>query len=155
MKEPMIRPIALCVFRHKNRILVFEGYDPVKEEVFYRPLGGGIEFGEHSSEAVVREIREELGAPICNISFLGSIENIFTFDGKPGHEIVQIYDAQFCDAFFYEQEYFEAFNDRGERFKALWMDLELFKDESAPLYPDGLLEMLWGEMADAARGMKQ
>jgi hypothetical protein len=41
-----IRPIALCVFHNNNRILVFEGYDKAKDEIFYRPLGGGIEFGE-------------------------------------------------------------------------------------------------------------
>jgi hypothetical protein len=40
-----IRPIAICVFRHKDRILVAEGYDPVKKQTFYRPLGGVIEFG--------------------------------------------------------------------------------------------------------------
>jgi len=44
-----IRSIAICVFRHKNHILVAEGYDPVKDEYFYRPLGGGIEFGETSA----------------------------------------------------------------------------------------------------------
>ena len=49
-----IRPIAICVFHNSNRILVFEGQDPVKGETFYRPLGGGIEFGE-SSEATIRQ----------------------------------------------------------------------------------------------------
>jgi hypothetical protein len=41
-----IRPVALCVFRNNDGILVFEGYDDVKGETFYRPPGGGIEFGE-------------------------------------------------------------------------------------------------------------
>ena len=44
-----IRPVALCVFHHDKRILVFEGYDKAKDEIFYRPLGGGIEFGEGKS----------------------------------------------------------------------------------------------------------
>ena len=47
-----IRPIAVCVVRNNDNILVFEGYDPVKKETFYRPLGGAIEFGEHSKSAV-------------------------------------------------------------------------------------------------------
>ncbi len=46
MKKNKIRPIALCVFLNNNRILVNEGYDPVKQQTFYRSLGGGIEFGE-------------------------------------------------------------------------------------------------------------
>ncbi len=45
-KKKRVRPLAICVFRHHDRILVMEGYDPVKKEHFYRPLGGGIEFGE-------------------------------------------------------------------------------------------------------------
>ncbi|MCA9941424.1 MAG: NUDIX domain-containing protein, partial [Anaerolineales bacterium] len=57
-----IRPLVICLFRHKNHILVMEGYDPVKQQTFYRPLGGGIEFGEHSAIALRRELREELGA---------------------------------------------------------------------------------------------
>jgi NADH pyrophosphatase NudC (nudix superfamily) len=59
-----IRPLAICVFRREDRILVAEGFDPVKQEHFYRPLGGGIEFGENSVETISREIREEINAEI-------------------------------------------------------------------------------------------
>ena len=45
-----IRPLALCIFLHQNKILVAEGYDPKKNQIFYRPLGGGIEFGERSND---------------------------------------------------------------------------------------------------------
>ena len=31
-----IRPIAICIFYHNNKILVFEGFDKVKNEFFYR-----------------------------------------------------------------------------------------------------------------------
>jgi hypothetical protein len=46
MSDPLtgyIRVIAICVFRNGNRILVGDGYDPTKGEVFYRPPGGRIE----------------------------------------------------------------------------------------------------------------
>jgi hypothetical protein len=52
MSNHKIRPIAICVFRHQNRILVIEAYDHIKNEKYYRPLGGGIEFGEYSSIAI-------------------------------------------------------------------------------------------------------
>lgn len=142
MPHHRIRPIAICLFRHQNRILVFEGYDIVKKEIFYRPLGGSIEFGEHSSIAVKREIKEELGTDICNLSFLGSIENIFVCDGKPGHEFVQVYEAEFVNPKFYQQESLVAFEDDGSELKVMWKDIEFFKRGKAPLYPTGLFELL-------------
>ena len=89
--QERIRPIALCVFRRGDEILVFEGYDKVDEEVFFRPLGGGIEPGEHSEEAAVREIREELGSEITGLRYWGVTENIYTYNGRPGHAIAFLY----------------------------------------------------------------
>ncbi len=38
-----IRPIVLGIVKKENKILVSEGYDKVKDEVFYRCIGGAIE----------------------------------------------------------------------------------------------------------------
>ncbi len=70
MKTSQIRPIALCLFRHADKLLVFEGYDEIKRQTFYRPLGGAIEFGEYSHETIAREIREELGAEVAGVRYL-------------------------------------------------------------------------------------
>ncbi|WP_072482389.1 NUDIX domain-containing protein [Amycolatopsis australiensis] len=59
---PAIRPIVLGVIRRGDALLVFEGRDDVKGETCYRPLGGGIEHGERSEDALRREFREELRA---------------------------------------------------------------------------------------------
>ena len=88
-----IRSLAICVFRNHDRILVAEGYDPVKKQTFYRPLGGGIEFGEYSEQTIHRELREEIGAEVCDLKYLGALENVYVFNGRPGHEIVQVYDG--------------------------------------------------------------
>jgi 8-oxo-dGTP pyrophosphatase MutT (NUDIX family) len=97
-----IRPIAICVFRHKDRILVAEGYDPVKKQTFYRPLGGGIEFGEKSDHTVRRELLEEINAEVGELWYLGALENIFVFNGAPGHEIVLVYDGVLKDSGLYD-----------------------------------------------------
>ncbi len=135
-----IRPLAICVFRRGDRILVSEGYDPVKQEQFYRPLGGGIEFGETGAEAVRRELMEELGAEVVEIRFIGALENIFTFNGEPGHEIVLVYDGRFADEGLYAREVIEGEEDEGLSFKAYWKPLDEFG--KAPVYPNGLLDLL-------------
>lgn len=142
MTSDRIRPVALVVFRQQNRILVFTGYDSIKKQIFYRPLGGGIEFGEHSSMTIQREIKEELGAEIGNLVFLGSLESIYTYNGRPGHELVQVYQADFVEPHFYQCQSFDAMEDDGCPMKVLWKELEFFKAGRAALYPTGLLELL-------------
>jgi 8-oxo-dGTP pyrophosphatase MutT (NUDIX family) len=137
-----IRPIAICVFRNNNRILVFEGHDSIKGETFYRPLGGGIEFGEYSEAAVRREIMEELHSEIEDLKYLGMVENVFVHDGKTGHEFVMIYDGALKTSGLYEQAEMEVIEANGEKVRALWKSLDEFGEGKSILYPTGLLEML-------------
>ena len=137
-----IRPIALCVFRNNNRILVFEGHDFIKDQTYYRPLGGGIEFGESSEVAVRREIMEELHSDIEELKYLGMLENIFTVNGKPGHEFVMIFDGVAKDPQLYEQTEMEVTEANGEVIRVLWKSLDEFGEGKSILYPPGLLEML-------------
>ncbi|MHB1627876.1 MAG: NUDIX domain-containing protein [Bacilli bacterium] len=65
MVNRTIRPPAICLFQNRGAILVAEGYDGVKGAHFYRPIGGGIEFGEASSATLVREVKEELGGDMA------------------------------------------------------------------------------------------
>ena len=138
---PHIRPIAICVFQHQDKILVFEEYDFVKKQIFYRPLGGGIEFGETSEEAIRREMMEEMNVEVTNLKYLGTLENIFVFNGKTGHEIVQVYDGRLVNSGMYEQAEMSALETDGNQMRVLWKRLDEFNSES-PLYPDGLLEVL-------------
>jgi len=143
VKKSRIRPLAICVFCNNNHILVAEGYDPVKGQAFYRPLGGGIEFGEASEQTIHREIMEEIGAEVSDLKYLGTLENIFVFNGTPGHEIVQVYDGVLKDSGLYEQAEVEGKEAEVDlSFKAVWMSLDEFGEGSSTLYPTGLLELL-------------
>ena len=138
-----IRPLAICLFRHNDCILVAEGYDPVKKESFYRPLGGGIEFGEHSEQTIRREILEEIGAEVCELKYLGTLENIFVFNGTPGHEIVQVYNGSLRDTRLYEQTVIVGQEvDINGSFRAVWKRIDEFGEGKSILYPTGLLEIL-------------
>jgi ADP-ribose pyrophosphatase YjhB (NUDIX family) len=143
MDKERIRPIAICLFRYGQRVLVFEGYDAVKQDYYCRPLGGGIEFGEHSRDAVRREVREELGAEIERVELLCVLENIFVYEGKPGHEVVFVYDAEFTDKALYEREELQGYQVETETgFSARWLSLAEMKDRHIRLVPEGLTEFL-------------
>lgn len=153
MTKNAIRPIAICVFRRDDDILVFEGHDPVKGETFYRPIGGGIEFGEFSRDTVIREVREEIGQDIARLRYLGTVENLFTFNAKPGHEIVMVYEGEFASPAMYAFEAIQGVDDNGDEIKLLWMPLQHFRDGLSPLYPDGLLDLL--ARSDPHRGARR
>jgi 8-oxo-dGTP pyrophosphatase MutT (NUDIX family) len=141
MREEKIRPIAICVCRDGDRILVAEGHDRKKGETFYRPLGGTIEFSERGEEAVRREFKEEISADLTEVRYLGLLENIFTYEGRTGHEIVLVYNARLTDERIYEKDSFPG-NEMGEPFKVVWKRLDEFGPGKAPVYPEGLLELL-------------
>ncbi len=142
MKPGRIRPIALAILRYDGHLLVFEGYDPIKQQTFYRLVGGGIEFGEYGHETIVREVREELGAEIKDVRYAGALENIFTFAGEKGHEIALLYEADFVDRRYCESPELEAHEDDGSALKVLWRPISFFVEGCAPLYPDGILKWL-------------
>lgn len=146
MNEGRIRTIVLGIFLHRGRLLVFRGDDPERDVVFYRPLGGGIEFGERGREALVREMREELGAEVTDVRYLGMIESIFSHRGKRGHEIVLLYEGRFIDPALYEQESFEAAQDNGTPIAVCWKPLADFEN-GALLVPRELLAILRGDRA--------
>ncbi|MGD0708994.1 MAG: NUDIX hydrolase [Anaerolineaceae bacterium] len=140
-----IRPLAIGIFSHTSRILLHEGYDRIKQQTFYRPLGGGIEFGETGAEALAREMHEEIGQAIRDIRYLGTLENIFTFEGEPGHEIVLVYDAAFVDSAIYQKTKIDGIEGEDIPFVAVWKALEDFSNSRGPLYPDGLYNLLMKE----------
>ena len=129
-----IRLVALAIIKNdKNQILVSPGYDSVKKENFYRLLGGGIEFGETSLEALNREFKEELDVKLTNCHLLSVVENIFSFNGLPGHEIDFIYEADFLDVSNYQIEEFDILDSKKDG-KVIWLDL---KDlENTIIYPN-------------------
>lgn len=150
MTPSRIRPLALCLFRHEGRILVGHAYDAVKQDHYCRPLGGGIEFGERGAQAVVREIREELGAEIEDVRWLGTLENLFTCEGEAGHEIVLVFDAVFADRSLYEQPILHGHEQDAavEAFTAEWKSLAELAAGPVRLVPEGLLSFLRNDRED-------
>ena len=140
-KKKRIRPLAICVLRNGDRLLLHEGVDTVKGIRFGRPLGGGIEFGEHSRDAAIREIREELGAEITDVELLGIMESIYDYEGAPGHEIVYVYSGRFVDESLYEQESL-TITEGKRQFEAFWRSPQDLQEQGILLVPEGIEELL-------------
>lgn len=86
--------------------------------------GGHIEFGETGRQALVREVREELGVASEAGAFLGAAENSFMQHGKPHAEINLIYELKIDSADVKSQEDWIEFE---------WCDLD--KLDAANLLP--------------------
>lgn len=138
-----IRPVALAVVRRGEELLLSKGYDPTAGTTYFRPLGGSIEFGEHSREAVVREFDEELGVELTDVEPLATLERTFTFDGEDGHELWRLYEGRIVEDWPYEEASFTAYEaDHDEEFEVCWKHPSAFADGGAVVYPESLPAML-------------
>ncbi|MBD0319319.1 MAG: NUDIX domain-containing protein [Gemmatimonadetes bacterium] len=139
---PEIRVLAIGVFREGDRVLVARAADRVTGERFYRPLGGGVEFGERAAEALAREIAEELGGAIEDPRLLGVLENVFEYEGQSMHEIVFVFDARFSDASWYLRGELPVTEAGSGWEPARWVSIQALAAGPERLVPDGLLALL-------------
>lgn len=61
---------------------------------YHRLIGGSVGVGETHRGAMIREIREELGATLHDLTFLSAEESIFRRDGQLAHTIVFLYSGR-------------------------------------------------------------
>lgn len=93
-----VKAFAVLLDASRTRHLVWVSRDETKQPTtFHRLLGGHVEFGEHSADAVLREIAEELHITLVEVTLLGVVEDVFEYAGQPGHEVVFVYGATVAD----------------------------------------------------------
>ncbi len=136
---------AVGVIRHEGRVLVERGYDRVAGSAFYRAIGGHVHFGERAADAVAREWREEYGLEMRGLRLLGVVENRFTYEGRPGHEVVFAFQGRVTDPGVYAREELDGVDPDENRHEAVWVAMADLEDGEVPLSPDGLLALLRAE----------
>lgn len=121
MAEGRIRAVALAIFirPRDGAVLAVRFGEP--NNVFYRPPGGGIEFGEQSRVAACREAVEELGHAVRAERLLGVIENLFVYEGRARHEIIFNWLLHFEDPNLYDCDEFKVEEMDGKRYVAHWV----------------------------------
>jgi ADP-ribose pyrophosphatase YjhB (NUDIX family) len=144
------KAFAVILSADGSRHAVWRGTDATKTpKDFHRLLGGHIEFGEHAVDTVVREISEELGATLVDATLLGVLENVFSFEGRAGHEIVFVYGGRLA-----EDEVIPAtggvFFDNGQPIDVEWRPVA-DAGTPLPLYPSGA-DRLVVSWAGSSRG---
>ena len=143
------RPCAFVFLRSGSRVLVSEMTDP-SEGTFYRPPGGGIEFGETSHEAMRRELQEEFGIEIGELTHLGVIENVFEFRGAGHHEICFVFEAWLAADELEVLDGVVIVETAGvEAEVARIFELDTLRAIS-PLYPDGVRDLLTASRREGA-----
>ena len=80
-----------------------------------------------------------------DVALLGFLENLFTCDGRAGHQIVAVFSARLADPTLYARDEI-AFVDSGVAGTARWVTRATFQSAQAPhgppLYPAGLAALL-------------
>ena len=138
---PAIRNISVGLPVKDGHVLVLSGRDHSIGQDFYRAIGGGIEFGERADQALRREFLEELGVELDGSSLLTVAENIFMYEGAPGHEVAHIFavDCASLDALPLDAE-LHVF-DEGSPVR--WVPIGDLRDDARPLFPAGAPEALF------------
>jgi len=144
-KNQCIQPRAntLGILRKGNAFLMEQQFvrHSKGDGPFYRPLGGTIELGETSVDALKREFKEEIDAEIRVGRYMDVLENIYALNKRVFHEISLVYEVEFVDSEQFQRESFEV-TEGSKKTLAKWVSLGELALEETTLYPDGLLALL-------------
>ncbi len=125
----------MCLITDGKRVLVGKNHDSVKNEDFYRVLGGSLHFGETVKDGMLREIKEELNCGIEDLRLADVIEHLFIYEGDKGHEIIFLFQGTLSDQKLHEKDTVHIVEDSYE-FDAEWVSIDDIVDKKARLYPE-------------------
>jgi 8-oxo-dGTP pyrophosphatase MutT (NUDIX family) len=77
----------------QGRVLLFRGCDPARPDVYYWfTVGGGLDPGETTADAAIRELREETGLVVASVGeVVWSDVAEFTFEGQAHRQVQDFY----------------------------------------------------------------
>ncbi|MEV7609724.1 NUDIX domain-containing protein [Microbacterium sp. NPDC089320] len=137
---PAIRNIAVGLPVKDGHLLALEGRDDSRGLDFLRAIGGGIEFGETAVVALRREFMEELGVTLDGAEPLGVFENIFTYEGEPGHEIAHVFAVTSAELDAVPLDAELRILDEGSPVR--WVPIADIASGARVLFPEGATEAL-------------
>ena len=138
------RPAARCVLLDREgRVLLIRAEDPIdpRKVPWWEIPGGGIDYGEDSGEAALREIHEETGIPNVEMGPCVWVQQVeYTFAGYRFESDDRIHVA-WCDGGEYSPKGLEALEAAAFLGARWWLLHELLSD-TEPTVPNRLKEFL-------------
>ena len=92
-----------------------------------------------------REFLEELDVVLGRVELLGVVENIFEYEGTPGHEIVHVFAVESTDLDTVPLDAQLQVLDEGSTVR--WVEIET---ADRPFYPTGILPMITAQTSASA-----
>ncbi|OIN66921.1 NUDIX hydrolase [Exiguobacterium sp. KRL4] len=125
---------AAAVIVKEDHLLIHRN---VRDDFWALP-GGRIQMMEHGEQAIIREIKEELGKEVHVKQFLSAQENFFEYEGIQFHEVAFFYEVELMTLETLTLEPFHGIE--GEQL--IYQYVPIDRLQSVKLYPVQLTEMI-------------
>ncbi|HEY1097214.1 MAG TPA: NUDIX domain-containing protein [Alphaproteobacteria bacterium] len=136
MMTDIIKVKAYALIRRAGEVLLEPITTAEGDVIGYRALGGEVEFGELAGDAIKREFIEELGEDIIVGDLFCTSEDVYEYNGHPGHEAAFIYEAEFVNKDLYDQDKIVRVDTlHNIPVHAAWIDPQKIPD-NLPLWPE-------------------
>ena len=141
-QSKIIQSVSLGLISREDKILCYDVKDKISKDIFFRLIGGHIDFGESADLALKREFKEEVNQDIKIIEKLDVFENIYFYNGNNCHEFVSLFLVDFLDSDMYKINCIKGSEGPDRTYEAKWYHVNDFKKGDKTLYPPRILNYI-------------
>jgi len=138
----VIQALAYCIVRRNHEVLLRRGEACGGDKSYFYPLGGIMQAGEYSWDAVRRHAKMALDSELHNLTFMGPSE----FIGREGdhllHQIIFLFEADLAEADCYHQPQIGGKGPDRRPCLYRWQPLLAFQRKRNWLLPESLADMM-------------
>lgn len=127
---------AVILSHDKKRVLLHT----IKGYGFYLLPGGRVEWLENSTDAIKRELNEEIGLSNIDLKPIASYENFFNFMDIDFHEVSNIFVVELNESNCGLEQQKRFYGSEGEKYIFEWFNIDELN--SITLKPEALREII-------------
>lgn len=117
-----------AIIKQGDKYLVMQVTNPDGSKSSIHYPGGHVEIGEEAEQAIIREVREEVGCELKDVKLFAFLQNFWEHAGKRGHGIELFFLATPQNPIS-TQDYIKIENDKGitKKLEFKWFTAEQLK----------------------------